>query len=86
MRKAIEKFVTTGECQINRKLAVKQWTLLCRIIKHKNEYMLIECSPKAKIKLRIEISKDDAEFLINELNLKFVPHETFKKCGTYLNI
>ena len=83
METAIE-FVMTGECKVNRQLAVKKWSLLCRIAKCNKEYRLIEVTPKGKTILKVTISKEDAEYLIKELGLKYVPNDFFNNYGMYL--
>lgn len=85
MKSAIE-FVDVGECGVNLSLAIKKWTLLCRIVKSKDEYTLVEYTPKGKRKLKVRISKENANYLITKLGLKYVPSDVFRNSGTYLNV
>ena len=85
MKSAIE-FVDVGECGVNLPLAIKKWTLLCRIVKSKDEYTLVEYTPKGKRKLKVRISKENANYLITELGLKYVSSDVFCNSGTYLNV
>ena len=83
MLKAIE-YVLVGECKVDLPLSVKRWNLLCRIYKYKDTYELVEYTPKGRRKFKVEISKENAEYLINELKLRCVPSETFSNGSTYL--
>ena len=86
MDKAI-KYSLTGECEIDVKQVIKKWTLLCRIYKHNSTYKLIVLTPKGKNKIKIEIKKEDAIEIINQLNLIGIPKSMLKMNYTiYLSV
>lgn len=87
MKKAITKYTLTGVCQIDRNIAIKRWNLLCRIYKQNDTYKLVEFTPKGKRKLKVEITKEDAEFIINNLMLRCVDDRFLKmSCSIFLSI
>ena len=85
MKNAIE-FKDVGECKVIRSVALKKWTFLCRIIKHKNEYKLVEYTLKGKQRIKVAISKKDAEWLIETFSLRYVESDVFRNSGSYLMI
>ena len=86
MKTAITNFVDVGECDIDLSLVIKKWTLLCRIIRYKDEYTLVEYTLKGKSKLKIKISEENANYLIKKLDLTYVSSNLFSNSGTYLNV
>lgn len=85
MKDAI-KFVVVGECEIDREMVVKKWTLLHRISRWHDEYTLLGCTPTGERELKVAISQDDAEYLINTLRLRCVKSEIFNYAWTYLSV
>ena len=83
MKDAIE-IKEFGECKVIHSIASKKWNLLCRVVKHQETYKLVEYTLKGKRKLKCVISKEDAQWLIETLSLKFVESEIFRDSGTYL--
>lgn len=87
MKKAITEYAFTGACQIDRNIAIKRWNLLCRIYKREDTYKLVELTPKGKRKLKVEITKEDAEFIIHRLMLRCVDDRFLKmSCSIFLSI
>jgi hypothetical protein len=85
MKRAIIELKLTGECPIDIDKAVKHWSLLCRIYKYKDSYTLVQLTPKGKNKLKVSISKEQAEELIKRLELKEVDSIFLNNSKTYLN-
>lgn len=83
MKDAIE-YVEIGECKVIHSIVLKKWNLLCRVTKFDDKYKLIEYTPKGKCKLKVVISKEDAEWLIEILRLRCVDSELLKNSCTYL--
>jgi len=86
VEKVITEYKSAGKCEIDRAAVIKRWTLLCRIAKTAQGYFLIECTPKGKEKVKVSISKEDAEYLIDTLSLSYVRHPIFGNMGTFLRI
>jgi hypothetical protein len=86
----IEKILTehhdTGICKIDIDYTVKHWNRLCRLSKDKEkpEYRLYETTSKGKVKLKTTISIEQAEELIQRLNLIGVSDSIFKMVTIYL--
>lgn len=78
MKNVIVSYVLGGVCEIDVAKTVKKWSLLCRIYKYNNTYRLVEFTPHGKKKLDITISKDAAEYIIEELMLKSIENKMFK--------
>ena len=78
MKDIIINYVLGGICEIDVAKAVKKWNLLCRIYKYNNTYRLVEFTLHGKKKLDIIISKDAAEYIIEELMLKSIENRMFK--------
>lgn len=85
MKNAIS-FVEIGECRLELKEVEKKWTLLHRIVKHQEKYQLLEYTPKGKLKLKVNIQKEDANFLASKLNLRYIPSDLFHNSGVYLKV
>lgn len=83
MKDCIE-YVLTGPCKVDIDKAVKRWTMLCRVLKSIDSWVLVEYTPKGKTKLQCTISEQDALELINRLGLVYVQSKTFRNCGSYL--
>ncbi len=79
-------FVDAGECSIDIDKAIKKWTLLCRIIRTREKFTILQLTPKGKVKLKCTISSTDALELIKKLKLRGVEHELFNNSRTYLSI
>ena len=85
MKDAIE-FKEVGECKVIHSVALKKWNLLCRVIKHQNEYKLVEYTPKGKQRIKVAISKEYAEWLIEAFSLRYVESDVFRNSGSYLTV
>lgn len=85
MKDAIE-YKEAGECKIIHSTALKKWNLLCRVIKYKDTYKLVEYTLKGKKKMSVTISAEDAEWLINTFSLKYIESQTFRDSGAYLTV
>lgn len=85
MKDAIE-YKEVGECKIIHSLATKRWNLLCRVIKHRDTYKLVEYTLKGKQKMSVAISEEDAKWLINTFSLKYIKSEVFNDSGAYLTV
>lgn len=83
MKDAIE-YKEIGECKVIHSIALKKWNLLCRVTRFNDKYRLIEYTPKGKCKLKVTISKEDAEWLIEALHLRYIKNELYKNSYTYL--
>lgn len=83
MKDAIE-YLEIGECKVIHSIALKKWNLLCRVTKFHDKYKLIELTPKGKCKLKVVIRKEDAEWLIETMNLRCVNNRLLKNSYTYL--
>ena len=84
MKEAIV-YQITGECELIKDMALKKWNMLCHVIKYQENYTLVEYSLKGKtMKVKAAISKEDAIWLIETFNLKYLPNSTFNNSGSYL--
>lgn len=77
-------FKDVGICEINLEKAKKKFTLLNRIFQYKDEFYLLEYTPKCKRKLKVRISEKDATELIFYLGLKPFKNNLFVNSITYV--
>lgn len=82
----IVKFEPVGECLIDTPKMIRRWTLLHRICRFRDKYTLVEMTPKGKIKMKIQISKESAESIIEQCRLIEVPSTLFNHGSVYLNV
>ena len=83
MKECIE-FKDIGICKIDIDKAIKKFTLLHRIFQFRDEFYLLEYTPKCKRKLKVRISEEDANKIINRLRLKPFRDDLFKNAITYV--
>lgn len=83
MKECIE-FKDVGICNIDIKKAKRKFTLLHRIVQLRDEFYLLEYTPKCKRKLKVRISEEHANKLINELGLKPFRDDFFVNVITYV--
>ena len=83
MRECIN-FKDVGICEINIEQAKKKFTLLNRIFQYKDEFYLLEYTPKCKRKLKVRISEKDAKELISYLGLKPFRNNLFVNAIVYV--
>lgn len=83
MKECIE-FKEVGICLIDIKRAIKKFTLLNRIVQIRDEFYLLEYTPKCRRKIKVRISEEDANKLINHFGLKPFRNDLFKNIITYV--
>jgi hypothetical protein len=74
LKDCITKFETTGPCAIDVALAIKYFTKRCFISKWNNEYRLCRIIYKQILAVRIDISSEDAQEIIDTMGL--VEHDS----------
>lgn len=83
MKECIE-LKDVGICKIDVERAIKKFTLLHRIIQIRDEFYLLEYTPKCKRKLKVRISEEDANKLISSLRLQPFKNDFFCFTTTYV--
>lgn len=82
----ILEYKLTGICLIDTAKMIRRWTLLHRIYRFRDKYTLVEMTPKGKIKMKIRISQESAENIIEQCRLIEVPSTLFNHGSVYLNV
>ena len=80
------EFKEFGECEIDVEKVIKKFTLLHRIFQWRNEFYLVEYTPKCKRKLKVCIKETDAKEIIKKLNLKAFKDDLFVNAITYVPV
>ena len=70
LNNCITEFHSTGPCSIDIEKSVKCWGKRCVISKWDEEYRIIRYTYKTHIAMKVTISVEDAEELIEKLNLE----------------
>lgn len=73
-----------GVCKVDIDKAVRKFTLLHRIFQYRDNFYLLEYTPKCKRKLRVSISEKDAMELIKRLGLKPFKNDFFVNAVIYV--
>lgn len=79
-------FKKIGICEIDIEKAKKIFTLLNQIYQYRDEFYLLEYTPKGKMKFKVRISEESANELIYCLELQPFRDELFINSITYIPI
>lgn len=87
MSKYLKEYQQIGNCILNLDLIIKDWSNKFSISTYTGaetiHTLVINSRRKGEYELKVKISKEDAEYLINKLELKHCKSPVFNSGGTY---